>query len=287
VKNVRAVGDRIEQIVQELGALGDSLAQERTQELVQLLMEFYGAGLERIVELTGETGNVAFLERMAAEPLVASLLLLHNLHPVDTATRVERALEQVRPYLASHGGNVEMLGIDDGVARLRLLGSCHGCGSSTVTMKLAIEQAIQEAAPELEGLEVEGVIEPAPTSPLIQVQLPGRRAEAHPTPARGDWMTLAHPLDGAGVSAVELAGVKLVLCRVDDDRYAYRDVCPSCGSALAGGALAETVLACPACPRHYDVRQAGRCLDAGAPALTPLPLLQDAGGLRISVPAAG
>ena len=78
-----------------------------------------------------------------------ALLILHGLHPLDVETRIARALDRVRPYLGSHGGDVKLLGVTDGVVHLRLEGSCHGCPSSTVTMKLAIEKAIEEAAPEV------------------------------------------------------------------------------------------------------------------------------------------
>ncbi len=77
----------------------------------------------------------------------ASLLLLHDLHPVDVADRVVGALDHVRPYLGSHAGGIELLGVDDdGVAHLRLEGSCDGCPSSAVTLQLAVERAVLEAA---------------------------------------------------------------------------------------------------------------------------------------------
>jgi Fe-S cluster biogenesis protein NfuA len=131
-------------------------------------MRLYGAGLERILTVVDDAGAAAtpIFARLAADDLVASLLVLHDLHPLDLATRIGRALDHVRPYLASHGGDVTLLSLEDGVARLRLEGSCHGCPSSTVTMKLAIEKAIEEAAPEILRLEVEGVAEPMdPTDP--------------------------------------------------------------------------------------------------------------------------
>ena len=95
-------------------------------------------------------------DRLAADDLVASLLVLHGLHPLNVETRIARALDRVRPYLGSHGGDVKLLGVKEGVVHLRLEGSCHGCPSSTVTMKLAIEKAIEEAAPEVVRIEVEG-----------------------------------------------------------------------------------------------------------------------------------
>ena len=107
------------------------------------------------------------------------------------------ALDSVRPYMESHGGNVELLGIEDGVARIRLEGSCEGCPASASTLELAIKQALDEAAPDLEGLLVEGALESgspigdgAMELPIVQVA-PGR-AEAEPS-----WFDL-DGLDRAG-----------------------------------------------------------------------------------------
>src|SRR4029453_17038710 len=109
------------------------------------------------------------------DELVASLLVLHDLHPKDTQTRVTEALDQVRPYLGSHAGGVELLGVDSaGVVHLRLEGSCDGCPSSVQTVKLAIERAIEEAAPEVAGVEVENLTrEGAPELLPIQPLYPG------------------------------------------------------------------------------------------------------------------
>lgn len=169
-RDLRAAADRIEALLQELGALGDPHASAKAEELVRLLMRLYGAGLNRILEIVhqemsemgerGESGPTAadrFFDRLADDGLVSSLLVLHGLHPLDLETRILRALDRVRPYLGSHGGDVTLVGVEEGIVRLRLEGSCHGCPSSAVTMKLAVERAIEEAAPEIGGIEVEGV----------------------------------------------------------------------------------------------------------------------------------
>jgi Fe-S cluster biogenesis protein NfuA len=121
-------------------------------------MNLYGTGLDRILSVVDEAGPAAgpVFARLAADDLVSTLLVLHDLHPLDQEVRIERALEHVRPYLESHGGNVKLLGVEENVARLRLEGSCKSCPSSTVTMKLAVEKAIEEAAPEITRIEVEG-----------------------------------------------------------------------------------------------------------------------------------
>ncbi len=166
---LRAAGDRIEVLMGELAAASPAV-QARSEELVRLLMQLYGAGLDRILSIVDETGGAAggpVFARLAADDLVSTLLVLHDLHPLDLPFRVERALDHVRPYLESHGGNVKLLGVEDGVVRLRLEGSCKSCPSSTITMKLAVEKAIEEAAPEITRIEVEGV-EAAPPE-LVQI----------------------------------------------------------------------------------------------------------------------
>ena len=165
-RDLRAVGERIEELLGRIRSAGDPATAETAEEVVRLVVELYGAGLERTVALAGPE----VLERLVGDELVASLLVLHGLHPKDTETRVVEALDQVRPYLGSHAGGVELVGIDpDGVVHLRLEGSCDGCPSSTQTVKLAIERAIEEAAPEVGGVEVENLTrERAPQ--LLQIQ---------------------------------------------------------------------------------------------------------------------
>jgi Fe-S cluster biogenesis protein NfuA len=165
-RDLRAVGARIEELLGQIRAAGDPATAEVAEEVVRLVVELYGAGLERAVELAGPEA----VERFVEDELVASLLVLHDLHPKDTETRVVEALDQVRPYLGSHAGGVELLGIDPGgVVHLRLEGSCDGCPSSVQTVKLAIERAIEEAAPEVTSVEVENLTrERAPQ--LLQIQ---------------------------------------------------------------------------------------------------------------------
>ncbi len=160
-KNLRAASDRIETLIGELGTLPDPRARETAEELVRLLVDFYGSGLTRILEIVDDRpGSGELFGRFADDPLVASLLLLHGLHPLSVEERILAALEKVRPHLGSHGGDVRLLDIgEDGVVRLRLEGACHGCPSSAITMKLAVERAIEEAAPEVVRIEVEGLAE--------------------------------------------------------------------------------------------------------------------------------
>src|SRR5580700_9982888 len=138
---VQQVSARVEELLDALTSGGFGGAAPAAEELVGLLVGLYGDGLTQIATILAESGpdGAAMLAKIADDPLVESLLLLHGLHPLDVDARIQRALDRVRPYLGSHAGGVEYLGVTgDGVARLRLEGSCHGCPSSTVTVELAI-----------------------------------------------------------------------------------------------------------------------------------------------------
>ena len=179
--SVAQTGERIEELLASLRARGGTAA-ATAEELVRLLVGMYGDGLAAIVAALAEEGEPgrAVMDRLAADPLVEGLLLLHGLHPLDVDARIQRALDQVRPYLGSHAGGVQYLGVSDGVARLRLEGSCHGCPSSTVTVRLAIEGAVQDAAPEVTEVVVEGMTAP-PEPKLLQI---GPRPETVPARRR-------------------------------------------------------------------------------------------------------
>ena len=155
----RTAGDRIQTLLDSCAASG-AAAYERAQQLVREVVGLYGAGLERIMsELSAEPGSGTDLaERLATDDLVASLLLVHGLHPHDVHRRVSDALDRVRPYLGSHGGDVDLLEVADGpdgaVLRLAFKGSCKSCPSSAVTLELAVEDAVRAAAPEISSIEV-------------------------------------------------------------------------------------------------------------------------------------
>jgi Fe-S cluster biogenesis protein NfuA len=170
-----ASAERIEALLDELETLGDGAARDTATALVQALLEVYGEALARLVGHVAERDDGTLANALAGDEVVAPLLMLHGLHPVPLERRVDGALAEVRPYLESHGGGVELLGIEEGVVRLELQGSCSGCPSSTVTLKHAVEEAIHKAAPDV----AEIVAEDAPREPaLIQLEV----YEACPAP---------------------------------------------------------------------------------------------------------
>ncbi|MFF3414623.1 NifU family protein [Streptomyces sp. NPDC002698] len=289
-------GERIGALLDELARQAGPEARDVADELVRCLMEFYGEGLARTVRLLRSAPKGADpLAVLTADELVSDLLILHDLHPEDTATRVGRALDKVRPYLGSHAGDVEVAGLDmeaaDGpTLRLRLRGSCDGCPSSTQTVRWTIEEAVARIAPEVAHIEVEGMAAESPQPALLQI-LPHRPddapGEAVPSGEPGEaarWYELGPrslPVGDGATGVTEVAGRALLLVRLPGQLYAYRDRCPLCAAGLAPAVLDGELLVCADCGAAFDVRRAGRG-DRGH--LDPVPLLEENGSVRVALP---
>jgi Fe-S cluster biogenesis protein NfuA/nitrite reductase/ring-hydroxylating ferredoxin subunit len=275
--------DRVQQLMERLDGIEDPVVRATTEEVIGALMDLYGEGLERTMTLLDDDARAV----LAGDGVVGSLLLIHGLFPVDLETRVRQALDDVAPYMASHGGSVELLGVTDDIAHLRLEGSCKTCAASTSTLELAIKAALDEHAPDLAGIDVVGMPEedalPGLALPMVQVTPQGTAAPMAP-PAPPGW----HALNGASavadgrLAAETVNGARLVIANVDGTLLAYRDLCPACGADLHDGELFGPNLQCPGCQVHYDVTRAGRSLD-GTGQLGPVPLLREGGEARVAV----
>ena len=204
----RTAGERIQTLL-DASSSGGAVARERAEQLVREVTDLYGAVLERMMDVA-LAADPDLADRFAADDLVASLLLVHGLHPYDVERRVSDALDSVRPYLGSHGGDVSLLGVDDGVVRLQFQGSCKSCPSSSVTLELAVEDAVRAAAPEISSIEVvaaekdpsSGVI---PAESLLTLHAQGARANGHRSTAWQPVPELAELADGE-VGGFRVAG---------------------------------------------------------------------------------
>jgi Fe-S cluster biogenesis protein NfuA len=230
-------------------------------EAVSGLVEVYGEALGRIVRALGPDAVAA----LAADELVGQLLLIHDLSPQPLEARVLGALDEVRPYLASHGGGVELVGIEGATVRLRLEGHCNGCPSSTATLELAVQDAIRAAAPEIERIETDGAVEEPIAAPLAVWTVLGELPDLR---------------DGATVER-DVAGERVLFARLAGRVYAYRSACPGCGASLAAAPLDGDALRC-ACGLRYDAIAAGRGIDDPSLHLDPLPVLDGGGRVKVA-----
>ena len=223
----QALIERVQELTAQLEEIQDFQARSLADELVASIMQLYGAGLERIVDaLADESASVADVRsQLVGDGVVASLLLIHGLYPVPLEERVNEALASVRPYMESHGGDVELVSLVDGVAHLRLMGHCRGCAASEATLELAIKQALEDAAPDLEGLEVEGVAERE--KPLGAFELPMVHSGANGGAGGGAppaWSDVDADLPAAGATRpLSVDGADLLVANVGGTFLAYRN----------------------------------------------------------------
>lgn len=160
---------RVEELIAALESTPEEAVREQVRELIQSLLELHGNGLEQILNVIYESGvgGSAVIDELGRDQLVSGLLLLHGLHPLDLETRVRHAIEEVKPRLGLHGGSVELLGVNpEGRVHLKLQGNCHECPSSRLTLRFSIEEALYAAAPDLTGLDVDGLPDEHPKEPI-------------------------------------------------------------------------------------------------------------------------
>jgi Fe-S cluster biogenesis protein NfuA/nitrite reductase/ring-hydroxylating ferredoxin subunit len=272
--DINAHGERLQKLLAEVEALPYPGARELIQDCMESVLGFYGTGLKRILQVVSEDGAEGrkVFRDLIRDDVVKGLLLIHDLHPLNLEDRLLEALDKVRPYLKSHGGNVELISLENDVARLRLQGTCQSCASSSVTLELAIRHAIEQACPDLVHFEVEGVAQDNSAASLVS-----RKAVT-------DWTVIktAHQLEEGAWMPVRIGDVRLVVCKVNDTLYAYRNRCPACNMPLDTGSFAGGFLSC-ALNHRYDVVHAGRCAEVPSAHLDPLPLLVQENVVKVAL----
>jgi Fe-S cluster biogenesis protein NfuA/nitrite reductase/ring-hydroxylating ferredoxin subunit len=263
---------RVQELTAQLEEVHDFQARAVADELVASVIQLYGEGLERIMAALDDAPAVR--DRLVEDGVVASLLLIHGLYPVSLEERVLEALERVRPYMESHGGDVELVEIVDGVARMKLVGHCEGCPASEATLELAIKKALEDTAPDLDGLDVEGVSQPKFELPVVQAN-----------GAAPQWTDLDGDPPTPGLTTpMTVAGADVLVANVGGTLLAYRNACAWCRARLDVAPMTPGgVLTCPSCERRFELRRAGRSPDDDALQIAPVPLLRADGGVRVAV----
>ncbi|MEE8077208.1 MAG: NifU family protein [Candidatus Binatia bacterium] len=285
------LAERLDVLIQEMESLPDPVAREKAMAFLQATLVLYGEALKKMLQvLQSSPSGKETLAAMTQDEVVRTVLRIHDLIPDDLETRVIGGLDKIRPYLQSHGGEVEFLGVENGVAKLRLVGSCHTCPSSTATLKLGIEKALHEAAPDLVGIEVEGVTPPPkPEADPGLEEIKEAKLKAVGLEASSSWTPLGSltELQRVRMKAMDINGVNLLLCHVQDRFFAYRNRCAHQQLPLDKGLLAGYTLTCPHHGYSYDIKRAGACLTNPELHLEPFPLIVEEGVIKVALPAPG
>lgn len=267
---------RVDDARRALDAL-DPAARDAAVALQDAVEAFHRPVLVDIVRtLRADPRGKELLFALVDDPHVRAVLALHGIVRADPTVRAERALDAVRPYLRSHGGDVELARIDGGTAYVRLHGSCSGCSMSAVTLRETVAEALVGGVDEIAAIEV---LDDQPTSAFIPVGSLGRKRET-------GWVR------GPAIDAVPAGTMRrfdvtigdrrddapdsFVLVNVDQRIAAFRNACVHQGRSLDGGLLDDGVLTCPWHGFRFDATS-GECLTAPAAQLSPVPTRIDDG----------
>jgi Fe-S cluster biogenesis protein NfuA/nitrite reductase/ring-hydroxylating ferredoxin subunit len=251
----------LDTLVQTLEREGD----ERALLLLELVDAIHRPALELIAR--GETEH----------PLARTLLAMYDLAPVDDAVLAEEALDSVRPYVESHGGRVELVGVEDGRVTVRMSGACDGCAASAMTLRRGIEQALREHYSGFKEVVAEepSAPSPQPSGPKL-LQIEDLR--------RPVFEDVGAPGEPGELRAFEMEGVNVLLANVGGEVYAFRNGCLVDGLPLEGGRLTgEGVLVCPWHNCAYDARSGKRVDDPGEAGLPVVPVALQNGSVRVAV----
>jgi Fe-S cluster biogenesis protein NfuA len=150
---------RVGELAETLLNHPDAKVRDQVEELLDWIDAFHREGLGRLVEMIRSWRGEIFLESVARDDITGTFLATYDLGEVpdnqsEAEDAVAAALEEVRPYVESHGGTISVESIVDGVVKVRMLGSCDGCPSSTATLTVGVEQALREHWPNFRRLEV-------------------------------------------------------------------------------------------------------------------------------------
>ena len=274
----------LETLVATLERDGD----ERALLLLQLIDAVHRPGMELLA--AGESDH----------PLAQALLSMYDLGPPDDQIEVEEALDEIRPYIESHGGGLELLDVEDGVVHVRMSGACNGCAGSAITLRRGVEEILREryenfkevVAHEPEGAE-QGNGEGAPAPGLLQIEKVGGPEQGGPEllqienmrrPVFEQVAKLAD-LPPGELTAVQVEGQSILLTNVGGEAYAFRNVCPTDErSELDGGRLTGTALVCPWHNCAYDARSGKRIDDRPElPGLAVMPVAIRDGAIQVAV----
>ncbi len=262
---------RVDEAVAAATAL-DGDAGDVAAELRRALEEFHREGLVRLVRhLRADDRGRELLFELVDDPVVRTLFLLHGIIRPDPVVEATRVLDTVRPYLQSHGGDVELVEVVDGVARVRLHGSCNGCSMSAATLRDEVEAALVNAVDAIGAVEV---VPDEPTVAIIPVDAVVRRSTGWV-----DGPAVDEVAEGSMVR-VDVGEMSAVVVNVDGRLSAFRNACAHQGLELDGGFLDEGVIVCPWHGFRFEATS-GDCISAPGAHLEALPLRIDDGVVRI------
>jgi nitrite reductase/ring-hydroxylating ferredoxin subunit/Fe-S cluster biogenesis protein NfuA len=269
------LASRIDQAAAAVDKL-DHQARDSAHELQHAIEAFHKEALTRMVRrLKDDPRGKELLFEMVDDPLIYALFVRHAIVRPNIIMRVSRVLDLARPYIRSHGGDVELVEVRDNVVYVRLHGSCNGCSLSAVTLRNEIEAALRNNIPEITGVQVVAA-EAAPA--LIMPESIGVRDHL------AGWVAGPPTSDVPPGAMYRLKTEQddVLIINLDGRLSAFRNACAHQGLPLDGGIL-DAEAGTITCPWHgfcYDA-SSGECLTAPQAQLEPFPLRIEQGRIWV------
>jgi len=280
---------RLNLLVEELEQYPDTEVRDKALDLVQIILKLYGESLRRIMaSFDAEPQRDQILGRMANDEVIRSILLIHGLMPVSLYDRVATKLNELRPYLVSQGCDVELLGIDDARARIRLMRSGKGAPPIAV-LKADIEKALSEVAPDLAGIEIDGFSEKVEATAKVAAAL-GRmiekpkndskpalvqikRKQLEVTAPENTWVPVirSQSIEDGQFKIVNFEDINVLILNLGGEFFAYRNACADGGLPLDDSLFQSPMLNCSCHGYGYDLRR-GNCIERPDLKLTSVPV---------------
>lgn len=247
-------------------------AREAALELQGAVEDFHREALVAVVRaLRADPRGKELLFELVDAPAVHAVLALHGIIRPGIQARAAAALDAVRPYLQSHGGDVELVDIVDGRARVRLHGACNGCSMSAVTLRDGVEEALVNGVEEITGIEV---LDDEPTAAFIPLGSVGRKESGWVVGPEADAVPVG------GMLRVDIDDDSFIVTNIENRLAVFRNECVHQGMTLDGGMIDDGVLVCPWHGFRYEA-STGECLSAPGAQLPQIPLRIDGGRIYI------
>jgi len=284
---------QLSSLVGELEQYPDTEVREKALDLVQIILKLHGEVLRRMLATFESLPMKSDIySRMLGDEFIRAILTIHDLLPEELDSRVAKAVEELRPFLLSQGCDVKLLGVDEGRARLRLMRSGKGA-PPVAALKLEIEKVLDVAAPDLLGIDIEGMAEQveatAKAAAMLGAMIAPPRSET-PQPAKlvqikrprpdttnveGTWVSVVRALgfEDGQFKVINYEEINLLVCKLDGEFYAYRNACAAEPGRTLDDALYKSPLLTCACHGHgYNLGRAGICVEKPELRLVSLPL---------------
>ena len=295
---------QLSSLVAELEEYPDTEVREKALDVVQIILKLHGEALRRVLATFESLPMKSEVyARMLKDEVIRAILTIHDLLPEELAARVAKAVEELRPFLISQGCDVKLLGVDDGLARLRLMRNGKGA-PPLAALKLEIEKVLDVAAPDLLGIEIEGMAEqveatakaaamlsaiitpprgetPAPAK-LVQI----KRPRPDTTNVNGTWVSVVRALgfEDGQFKVISYAEINLLVCKLDGEFYAYRNACAAEPALALDDALFDNpMLTCTCHGYSYNLNRKGACVEKPELRLQSLPLKVEDDKVKVAI----